>query len=80
MSKHREILWLASLSLSQQSIADDCNVSKKTMSRILKHANVKSFTAMGHYIGKTLVHLACLARICSTSSIPIFLRFYKNPC
>lgn len=80
MSKYREILWLASLSLNQQSIADGCNVSKKTMNWILKHANVKSLTEMGHYTGKTPVHLACLARTCSISSIPIFLQFYLNPC
>lgn len=38
MTKYREILRLASLDLSQQSIADSCNASKKTMNRILKHA------------------------------------------
>ena len=38
MTKYREILRLASLGLSQQSIADSCNVSKKTVNRVLKRA------------------------------------------
>ena len=38
MTKYREILRLASLGLSQQSIADSCGASKKTVNRILKHA------------------------------------------
>ena len=38
MTKYREILRLKSLGLSQQSIADSCNVSKKTVNRILKRA------------------------------------------
>ena len=38
MTKYREILRLASLGLSQQSIADSCGVSKKTVNRILKRA------------------------------------------
>ena len=33
MTKYREILRLKSLGLSQQSIADSCNVSKKTVNR-----------------------------------------------
>ena len=38
MTKSREILRLKSLELSQQSIADSCNVSKKTVNRVLKRA------------------------------------------
>ena len=38
MTKYREILRLKSLGLSQQSIADSCNVSKKTVNRVLKRA------------------------------------------
>lgn len=38
MTKYREILRLKSLELSQQNIADSCNVSKKTVNRVLKRA------------------------------------------
>ena len=38
MTKYREILRLCSLGLSQQSIADSCGVSKKTVNRVLKRA------------------------------------------
>ena len=38
MTKYREILRLASLGLSQQNIADSCNVSKKTVNRVLKRS------------------------------------------
>ena len=38
MTKYREILRLYSLGLSQQSIADNCGVSKKTVNRVLKRA------------------------------------------
>lgn len=38
MTKYREILRLKSLNLSQQNIANSCNVSKKTVNRVLKHA------------------------------------------
>lgn len=38
MTKYREILRLSGLELSQQNIADSCNVSKKTVNRILKKA------------------------------------------
>ncbi len=38
MTKYREILRLKSLELSQQSIVDSCNVSKKTVNRVLKRA------------------------------------------
>ena len=38
MTKYREILRLSSLGLSQQSIADSCGASKKTVNRILKRA------------------------------------------
>ena len=39
MTKYREILRLSSLGLSQQNIADSCNVSKKTVNRVLRRAN-----------------------------------------
>lgn len=38
MTKYRKILRLSSLGLSQQSIADSCNVLKKTVNRFLKRA------------------------------------------
>ncbi|MDY6291079.1 MAG: hypothetical protein SPL86_06315 [Succiniclasticum sp.] len=38
MTKYRDILRLASLGLSQQSIADSCGASKKTVNRVLKRA------------------------------------------
>lgn len=38
MTKYREIIRLHSLNLSQQSIADSCGVSKKTVNRVLKRA------------------------------------------
>ena len=38
MTKYREILRLKSLEFSQQNIADSCNVSKKTVNRVLKRA------------------------------------------
>lgn len=38
MTKYREILRLSGLGLSQQNIADSCNVSKKTVNRVLKSA------------------------------------------
>ena len=38
MTKYREILRLCSLGLSQQSIADSCGVSKKTVNRVLNRA------------------------------------------
>ena len=38
MTKYREILRLYSLGLSQQSIANSCGVSKKTVNRVLKRA------------------------------------------
>lgn len=38
MTKYREILRLSGLGLSQQNIADSCNVSKKTVNRVLKRA------------------------------------------
>ena len=38
MTKYREIFRLKSLNLSQQNIADSCNVSKKTVNRVLKRA------------------------------------------
>lgn len=34
MTKYREILRLSNLGLSQQSIADSCGVSKKTVNRV----------------------------------------------
>ena len=38
MTKYREFLRLSGLGLSQQNIADSCNVSKKTVNRVLKRA------------------------------------------
>ena len=38
MTKYREILRLFNLGLSQQNIAHSCNVSKKTVNRVLKRA------------------------------------------
>ena len=38
MTKYREILRLSGLGLSQHNIADSCNVSKKTVNRVLKRA------------------------------------------
>lgn len=38
MTKYREILRLKNLGISQQSLADSCNVSKKTVNRVLKRA------------------------------------------
>lgn len=38
MTRYREILRLYSLGLSQQNIADSCNVSKKTVNRVLRRA------------------------------------------
>ena len=38
MTKYREILRLSGLELSQQNIVDSCNVSKKTVNRVLKRA------------------------------------------
>ena len=38
MTKYREILRLSGLGLSQQNIADSCNVSKKTVNCVLKLA------------------------------------------
>lgn len=38
MTRYQEILRLKSLNLSQQNIADSCNVSKKTVNRVLKRA------------------------------------------
>ncbi len=35
MTKYREILRLSSLNLSQQNIADSCNVSKKLSTEVL---------------------------------------------
>ena len=38
MTKYREILRLSSMGISQQNIANSCNVSKKTVNRVLKRA------------------------------------------
>ena len=38
MTKYREIPRLSSLGISQQSIADSYNVSKKTVNRVLRRA------------------------------------------
>ena len=39
MTRYREIFRLSSLGISQQSIAVSCNVSKKTVNRVLKRAD-----------------------------------------
>lgn len=44
MTKYREILRLSSLELSQQSIADSCRVSKKTVNSVLKKAREKNIS------------------------------------
>lgn len=44
MTKYREILRLHSLNLSQQTIADSCNVSKKTVNSVLKKAKEKNIS------------------------------------
>lgn len=44
MTKYREILRLSSLKLSQQSIADSCSVSKKTVNSVLKKAKEKNIS------------------------------------
>ena len=41
MTKYREILRLSSLNLTQQAIACSCNISKKTVNRVLKAAREK---------------------------------------
>ena len=38
MTKYREILRLSTLGFSQQDIANSCNVSKKTVNRVLNKA------------------------------------------
>ena len=38
MTKYREIFRLSSLGTCQQNIADSCNVSKKTVNRVLRRA------------------------------------------
>ena len=43
MTKYREILRLRSLGLSQNDIAASCQVSKKTVNRVLKLANEHNF-------------------------------------
>ena len=42
MTKYREILRLSSLGLSQQNIADSCNVSKKSKSSNMSTGKQKS--------------------------------------
>ena len=42
MTKYQEILRLHSLNLSQQTIADSCSVSKKTVNSVLKKAKEKN--------------------------------------
>lgn len=44
MTKYREILRLHSLNLSQQTIADGCSVSKKTVNSVLKKAKEKNIS------------------------------------
>lgn len=42
MTKYKEILRLKSLGLSQQKIADGCQVSKKTVNKVLKAAEERN--------------------------------------
>ena len=42
MTKYREILRLHNLGLSQKDIAGSCNVSKKTVNKVLKAAKEKN--------------------------------------
>ena len=44
MTKYREIIRLASLSLSQTNIALSCGVSKKTVNKVLKAAKEKGIS------------------------------------
>lgn len=44
MTKYREIIRLASLSLSQTNITLSCGVSKKTVNKILKAAKEKGIS------------------------------------
>ena len=44
MTKYREIIRLASLSLSQTNIALSCGVSKKTVNKVLKAAREKGIS------------------------------------
>lgn len=44
MTKYREIVRLASLSLSQTSIALSCSVSKKTVNKVLKATRDKGIS------------------------------------
>ena len=44
MTKYREIIRLASLSLSQTNIALSCGVSKKTVNKVLKATREKGIS------------------------------------
>lgn len=44
MTKYKEILRLKSLGLSQQKIADGCQVSKKTVNKVLKAAEERNIS------------------------------------
>ena len=44
MTRYREILRLHSLNLSQQTIADSCSVSKKTVNSVLRKAKEKNIS------------------------------------
>ena len=47
MTKYREILRLSDLGISQANIAYSCNVSKKTVCKVLKAAREKSTETQG---------------------------------
>ena len=49
MTKYREIIRLHALNLSQQDIATSCNISKKTVNRVLKRAEELNLS-MNNYI------------------------------
>ena len=61
MTKYREILRLKSLGLSQQSIADSCNVSKKTVNRVLKRAKELDKIQVLQYILNNPVSVSLLS-------------------
>ena len=63
MTKYREILRLHSLGLSQKDIAGSCNVSKKTVNKVLK--------ALA--LGKQLINLRLYVSVNSTGTSPHLL-------
>lgn len=70
MTKYREILRLSGLWLSQQNIADNCNVSKKTVNRVLKSATTTS-VFQEFYINMLLSNLSSLIKNQANEEIEI---------